>query len=61
MDQSDDPFREVSTDIDDSIGELEFDLNQLREINPELARDDLDAVGLIDVDAADNSQPLKKS
>lgn len=61
VDESDDPFRSLSTDVDDSIGELEFDLDQLRQINHELAPDDLDAAGLIgfDTDVATNSsQPL---
>ena len=51
MDEDDDPFRSLCTDVDDSIADLEFNLDQLRQINPELAPDELDAAGLIDIDA----------
>ena len=43
VDEDDDPFRSLCTDVDDSIADLEFNLDQLRQINPELAPDELDA------------------
>ena len=51
VDEDDDPFRSLCTDVDDSIADLEFNLDQLRQINPELAPDELDAAGLVDIDA----------
>ena len=50
-DEDDDPSRSLCTAVDDSIADLEFNLDQLRQINPELAPDELDAAGLIDIDA----------
>ena len=34
-------------DDDDALSELEFNLNQLRKVIPELATEDLDADGLV--------------
>ena len=41
----------IASDDKNAIGELEFDINQLCEANPEFAFDDLDSDGLIDIEA----------
>lgn len=59
MGESDDTFKGIAKG-DHAIGELEFDLNQLHEVNPELALDDLHSDGLIDIGAdlaTNNAQP----
>lgn len=61
MDENDDPFKHVLCIDDDPIGELDFDLNKLRKVNPELAPANLNKNGLVDIDAditTNNSQPL---
>ena len=56
MDESDVPFKGITNNDDDAIGELEFDVDQLREVNVKLAPDYLEAHGLfnIDTDVATN-------
>ena len=59
MGESDDTFKGIPKG-DHAIGGLEFDLNQLHEVNPELAPDDLHSDGLIDIGAdlaTNNAQP----
>ena len=59
MGQSDDTFKDIAKG-DHAIGELECDLNQLHEVNPELAPDDLHSDGLMDIGAdlaTNNAQP----
>lgn len=51
VDEDDYPFRSLCTYVDDSIADLEFNLDQLRQINPELAPGELDEAGLIGIDA----------
>ena len=61
MDENDDTLKEVLCNDDDPIDELEFDLNQLREVNPELASACLNSNELVEIDAdiaTNNSQPL---
>ena len=48
MGESDDTFKDIAKG-DHAVGELEYDLNQLHEVNPELAPDDLHSDGLIDI------------
>ena len=52
MDDHDDPFQGLVDDGEDdsAVGELGFDLNQLREARPGLASENLDADGLVDFD-----------
>ena len=60
-DENNDPFKEVLCNDEDRIGELEFDLNHLCEVNPELALANLNTSELIDIDvdiATNNSQSL---
>ena len=59
MGESDGTFKDIAKG-DHAIGELEFDLNQLHEVSPELAHDDLHSDGLIDIGvdvATNNAQP----
>ena len=63
MDDHDDPFKEMVDDGDDdsTVDKLECDLNQLCEARPDLAREYLDADGLVDFDreiATSKSLPL---
>ena len=61
MDENDDPFKHVLCIDDDPIGELDFDLNKLRKVNPELAPANLNTNEFLDIDtdiATNNSQPL---
>ena len=63
MDDHDDPFKGMLDDGEDdsAVDELEFDLNQLREARPDLAPENLDADGLVDLDrevATNESRPL---
>ena len=61
MDENQDPFKEVLCNDSDPIGELEFDLNQLCEVNPELASANLNENELVDIVAdivTKNSQLL---
>ena len=61
MDENDDPFKHVLWIDDDPIGELDFDLNKLRKVNPELAPANLNTNEFLDIDtdiATNNSQPL---
>ena len=57
-DENNDPFKEVLCNDEDPIGELEFDLNHLCEVNPELALANLNSNKLIDIDVdiATNNQ-----
>ena len=50
MDYHDDPFKGVVDDGEDdsAVGELEFDMNQLRKARPDLAPENLDADGPFD-------------
>ena len=60
-DENNDPFKEVLCNDEDRIGELEFDLNHLCEVSPELALANLNTSELIDIDvdiATNNSQSL---
>ena len=52
MDDHDDPFQGLVDDGEDdsAVGELGFDLNQLRKATPGLASENLDADGLVDFD-----------
>ena len=59
MGGSDDTFKGIAKG-DHAIGELEFDLNQLHEVNPGLAPDALHSDGLINIGAdlaTNNAQP----
>ena len=62
MDDHDDPFKWMVDDgEDDSVDELEFDLNQLREARPDLTLENLDLDGPVDFDrevATNESRPL---
>ena len=61
MDENDNLLKEVLYDNDDPIRELDFDLNQLREVNPQLASASLNANELVEIDAdvaTTNLQPL---
>ena len=61
MDENDDPFKHVLCIDDDPIGELDFDLNKLRKVNPELVPANLNTNEFLDIDtdiATNNSQPL---
>ena len=61
MDENVDTFKEILCNDEDLLVELEFDLNQLCEVNSELAPANLSANGLLDIDAdigTNNSQPL---
>ena len=61
MYENDDSFKGILCNDDDPIGDLEFDFNQLRQVNPELNFVNLDANDLVDIDAdiaSNNSQPL---
>ena len=61
MDENVDTFKEVLCNDDGLLVGLEFDLNQLCEVNPELAPANLSANELADIDAdiaTNNSQPL---
>lgn len=57
-DENNDPFKEVLCNDEDPISELEFDLNHLCEVNPELALANLNSNKLIDIDVdiATNNQ-----
>ena len=62
MDDHDDPFKEMVDDGEDrsAAGELEFDLNQLKEARPDLASGNADADELVDFDrevATNESRP----
>ena len=48
MGESDDTFKGIAKG-DHAIGELEFDLSQLHEVNPGLAPDALHSDGLINI------------
>ena len=50
MDEHDDPFKGMVDDCEDdnAVDKLEFDLNQLREVRPDLALENLDADRLVD-------------
>ena len=61
MNENDGPFKHVLCIDDDPIGELDFDLNKLRKVNPELAPANLNTNEFLDIDtdiATNNSQPL---
>ena len=61
MDENDDPFKDVLCNDDDPIGELDFDHKQLREVNSELAPENLNANEFVDIDvdiATSNAQSL---
>ena len=61
MDENDDPVKEVLCNDDDLIGELDFDPNQLREVNSELAPANSNKNELVYIGAdigISNSQPL---
>ena len=62
MDDHDDPFKWMVDDgEDDSVDELEFDLNQLRKARPDLTLENLDLDGPVDFDrevATNESRPL---
>ena len=51
MDDYDDPFKSLVDDGEDdsALYELEFDLNQLRKVRPDLAPENLDVDGLVDL------------
>ena len=51
MDDYDDPFKSLEDDGEDdsALYELEFDLNQLRKVRPDLAPENLDVDGLVDL------------
>ena len=51
IDEIDDPFKEVLCNEDDPVGELEFDLNQLHEVNLELAPTNLAENEFVDIGA----------
>ena len=62
MDDHDDPFKEMADDGEDgsAVGELEFELNQLKEARPDLASENVDADELVDFDrevATNESRP----
>ena len=52
MDEHDDPFKGIvdACEDDHAVGKLEFDLNQLREVRPDLAPENIDADRLVDSD-----------
>ena len=52
MDEHDDPVKGTVDDCeaDNAVDKLEFDLNQLREVRPDLAPENLDADRLVDSD-----------
>lgn len=55
------PFKDIANNNDDAVGELQFDLIELYEVNPELALGDLDADGLINIDVrtlTNSARPL---
>ena len=55
------PFKDIANNNDDAVGELQFDLIELCEVNPELALGDLDADGLINIDVrtlTNSARPL---
>ena len=63
MDDHDDPFKGMVDDGEDdsAADELEFDLNQLLEARPDLAPENLDEDGLVDIArevATNESRPL---
>ena len=61
MYENNDSFKGILCNDDDPIGDLEFDFNQLRYVNPELNFANFDANDLVDIDAdiaSNNSQPL---
>ena len=61
MGENDNPFKEALCNDDVPIGELEFDLKQLREVSPELVHANLVANEFLNIDAditTKNSQPL---
>lgn len=60
-DQNDDPFNSIAKNDENAIGALEFDLNQLCEVNLKLSPDDLEADKLINIGpdvTTSNAQPL---
>ena len=50
MDDYDDPFKSLLDDGEDdsALYELDFDLNQLHKVRPDLAPENLDVDGLVD-------------
>ena len=49
MDENDDPFKKVLCNGDAQIGELEFKLNQFRQVIPELAPANLNTNELVEL------------
>lgn len=61
IDQNDNTFNSIAKNDENAIGALEFDLNQLCEVNIKLAPDDLEADKLINIGpdvTTNNAQPL---
>lgn len=70
IDYQDDPFKDMINDAEDesadgeeneAIDELQFDLDQLRKVRPDMAPEDLDADSLVDFDiqvTSNESRPL---
>ena len=61
IDQNDNPFNSIAKNDENAIGALEFDLNQLCEVNLKLSPDDLEADKLINIGpdvTTSNAQPL---
>ena len=63
MDEHDDSFKGIvdACEDDHAVDKLEFDLNQLREVRPDLAPENIDADRLVDSDwevATNESRPL---
>ena len=59
MDEDYYPFGSLCTDVDDSVADLEFNLDRLLQVNPELAPGELDAAGLIGIDACISMNQLQ--
>lgn len=49
MDENDDPFKKVLCNGDAQIGELEFNLNQFRQVIPELVPANLNTNELVEL------------